>query len=171
MPSDLLAVDPRFPGPRGRRDPALALPPVTPRDTAALANLYAVSYPPSVGAATMQEAVAEIEATFASEYGVLDGNASLLARLDGEAAGCVLVTERPVWGPDLAGPFIIDFFVAPQARGRGVGRGLLEAALDACARAGAVRVSLRIGEGTSSAALHLYVVLGFRPVDGAGEPS
>ena len=78
--------------------------------------------------------------------------------------GAVLVAEGSIWDGWLAGPFIIDLFVSPQARGIGAGRLLLEHAVRACRAAGDERVSLHIGEGTSPAALRLYQGLGFTPL-------
>ena len=53
-----------------------------------------------------------------------------------------------------------DVAVAPQARGRGVGRALLERVLADAAEAGAVAVSLEVRHD-NAAARHLYASLGF----------
>ncbi|GAA4171254.1 GNAT family N-acetyltransferase [Gryllotalpicola koreensis] len=61
----------------------------------------------------------------------------------------------------LPGPFVIDLFVRPELRGRGVGRALISGAIAACASTGDKTLSLRVGEGTSLAARQLYGRLGF----------
>ena len=53
-----------------------------------------------------------------------------------------------------------DMFVAPEHRGRGVGRAMLLHVIDAARAAGAVRVSLRT-ESENAQALALYRGLGF----------
>ena len=53
----------------------------------------------------------------------------------------------------------------PAARGKGVGRALVQHAVDVCAAAGDPALSLRFGEGTSEAAMGIYQKLGFQPVD------
>lgn len=74
----------------------------------------------------------------------------------------VLVVGKSIWDPQLHGPFIIDLFVHPDVRGMGVGRALLDDAVHACARAEDATLSLRVGEGTSPAALALYTRAGFQ---------
>lgn len=76
-----------------------------------------------------------------------------------------MVVERSIWDEGLEGPFIIDLFVSPQARGRGVGRSLVQHAVQICALAGDAALSLRIGVGTSPAALAIYASLGFANSD------
>ncbi|HMS36706.1 MAG TPA: GNAT family N-acetyltransferase [Arachnia sp.] len=135
--------------------------PVSPTDESELVVLYLRSYPPDIGAQDLDEARAEIRATFAGEFGVLRLDSSFVAVDSGRVVGAVLVVERSIWDDDLDGPFIIDLFVDPDARGRGHGRRLVEAALAACAAQGDERLSLRFGEGTSPAAFALYESLGF----------
>ena len=54
-------------------------------------------------------------------------------------------------------------YVAPQARGRGVGRALLGALLDAARELGFARVCLETGERMPEA-LALYRAAGFEPI-------
>ena len=125
---------------------------------------YLDAYPEGVAAEDLDDARREIDATFAGEYGVLRPDACRVAVVDGVAVGAILVVERSIWDPELAGPFIIDLFVAPASTGRGFGAALIVSAIEACSRAGDARLSLRIGEGTSDAASHLYSRLGFEPL-------
>jgi L-amino acid N-acyltransferase YncA len=53
-------------------------------------------------------------------------------------------------------------YLAPDARGRGIGVVLLEALLDACAEAGAHQVITVIADGGGSASMRLHVRCGFR---------
>lgn len=85
----------------------------------------------------------------------------LLAELDGQPAGLV-------WAKmDSVNPALVHLFqmwVAPECRGRGVGRGLLDAALD-WAREREVRFAeLDVTLGNSSA-LRLYERAGFKAVN------
>lgn len=105
----------------------------------------------------------EMALTFAGAYGGLRLDASLLAAVSGEPAGAILIASRSVWDHDLVGPFVIDLFVTPGLRRKGVGRALVIGAIDACTRAGDPAISLRVGEGTSPAAHSLYAELGFTP--------
>jgi ribosomal-protein-alanine N-acetyltransferase len=58
---------------------------------------------------------------------------------------------------------VLTLAVAPAARGRGVGRALLEAAMSAAAGRGAARCWLEVGEG-NVAARALYAKAGFAPI-------
>ncbi|MBK7821134.1 MAG: GNAT family N-acetyltransferase [Tessaracoccus sp.] len=157
MPSDLrtlhiTAVTPQHLDERVR--------PITANDSADLAVAYLHAYPPEVGAPHLNAADAEIADTFAGVYGELVPSACLGAELDGHVVGAVFTTTRSLWD-EIDGPFIIDLFVHPDHRGRGLARALVEAAIQACAKLGADAVSLRVGEGTSPAAHALYAHLGF----------
>ena len=128
-----------------------------------LANAYAAAYPPEIGAASTAEAIAEMTATFAGEYGTLRPDASHAVRsVDGTAMGAILVTERSIWDEDIEGPFIIDLFIHPDVRNEGLGLELVERAIRACVASGDDSLSLRFGEGTSPAASRIYSRLGFR---------
>lgn len=67
----------------------------------------------------------------------------------------------PIWYLDC--PFIIELFVRPGARERGIGRSLLTRAAAACQQLGETRIALRTSTGTSPAARHLYGPAGMRP--------
>ena len=54
-----------------------------------------------------------------------------------------------------------DVFVVPQARGRGIGRALLEASVERARRRGCARIQLDTNED-NSVALALYASVGFR---------
>lgn len=140
---------------------AVDLQPLDAASTDELAAAYLNAYPPGVACNTLDEAVQEIRDTFAGEYGTLRHDASAMAILNGRVLGAVLVVERSIWDAELDGPFIIDLFVDPVARGTGLGRALVQHAVNQCAAAGDEGLSLRVGEGTSPAAHALYRSLGF----------
>lgn len=102
-----------------------------------------------------------IDATLVGEYGALRHDACLVAFRHGAAAGAVLVVEHSIWDPQLPGPFVIDLFVTPAARGHGVATTLVMAAIEACRATGDATLSLRVGTGTSAAAHAIYATLGF----------
>ncbi len=134
---------------------------IRPADLEDLAQLYLVSYPPEIGAPDLFEAKAEIEATFAGEFGQLRTSANLIAFHQGTPAGAILTVTKSIWDPELSGPFIIDLFVSPRYRKQGIGRALVTSLISACKAADDTQISLRVGEGTSSSAYSLYSKLGF----------
>ena len=82
-----------------------------------------------------------------------------VARLDGRIVGCAAL----IWGFDRQGE-IKRMFVAPEARGKGVGRALLGAVEDG-ARFERLRV-LRLETGVKNVeAIGLYRGAGYRPCD------
>lgn len=80
------------------------------------------------------DAMAEDQASIAR---MLRGRGGLVARLDGEPVGCVVLDP----GPD--GMVLRRFGVTPSAQGRGVATALVEAAVDASLGHSAVRVLAR----------------------------
>jgi GNAT superfamily N-acetyltransferase len=145
----------------------LQLRPMKPSDISDLAALYKAAYPPEL-VPDLQTARAEMESSFAGEFGILIPDASLIARVDAELAGAIMTTTHSIWDEDLPGAFVIDLFADPRHRGKGIGTALIMCALESCRAAGEETVSLRIGEGTSPAAFKLYRRIGFRPLDTAG---
>ena len=145
MPSDLLTADLSL-------LPARTLPEPLPRllrtdDLNPLAWLYLIIYPSRIGSGKYSEVLSEIAATFEGDYGVLCPGASLVAEAGGRLAGAVLTVERSIWDEGLEGPFIIDLFVDPQLRSRGIGRALMTGVMLACRNAGDAQLSLRVGKG------------------------
>lgn len=132
-----------------------------------VARLYRYAYPPEIGAADEDEALAEMDAAYAGNYGQLISRASLVAVRDDQAIGSIQVVSQSPWDPDLDCPFIIELFVLPAARRHGIGRALLSRAATACMLRGETRLALRTGDGTSPAAHHLYRIAGMRrwPID------
>jgi ribosomal protein S18 acetylase RimI-like enzyme len=79
--------------------------------------------------------------------------------------GLALFRLRPsIWGDSLDA-YLEELYVAPARRGQGIGRALLEAAIDAAREAGAMRMELVTGE-TDTAARALYESCGFTNREG-----
>ena len=81
--------------------------------------------------------------------------------------GLALIRLRPALWAEGLDAYLEELYVAPALRGRGIGRALLEGAMDAAREAGAVRIDL----GTSvddTAAIALYESCGF--TNREGEP-
>lgn len=161
MPSDLmtLCLSGRLTLPALASD--VGLRPITPADRDALAVTYLAAYQAPT-CKNVAEARQEIDDTFAGAFGTLRLDATAAAVHAGRLVGAILVTKRSIWDAHLDGPFVIDLFVHPDARGLGAGRALLARAVHACLRAADPSLSLRVGSATSPAAHALYRRAGFR---------
>jgi len=102
---------------------------------------------------TLHGEIAELPAPYA-DFG---GNV-LLARVDGEAAGCI--AYRAAAGDACE---IKRLFVRPRFRGLGLARQLVVAAMGQAQARGYRRAILDTDAETMPAALSLYLSLGFRP--------
>ncbi|GAA3090245.1 GNAT superfamily N-acetyltransferase [Kribbella aluminosa] len=139
---------------RAPRVPGVVLRPPGVEDTQPLAQLYYEAYDPGASAATAAEALEDIALTFEGHYGVLDLDLSWLAWSGNDLVGAMLIVERAPWADTPDCPFIIELFIAPGHRRRGIARLLL-------ARCAATTVALRVDDGNAPA-LALYRDLGFR---------
>ena len=119
--------------------------------------------------------VARLLHDFNTEYGdPTPGVAALTERLrrllaDGEVTvllggegpdGLALFRLRPSLWTDTLDAYLEELYVAPERRGRGIGRALLDAAMDAAREAGAGRMDLGTSV-TDTAARALYESAGF----------
>ncbi len=156
------ALPPRAEVPRG-----LALRPCTSDLVGALADLYWEAYDPGVAAASLDEARADLEASFAGEYGPLWPEASPVLEQSGSVVAAVLTVRSAPWDDVPPGPFVIELMTARSHRRRGLARLLMLESLHVAADEGASAVGLRVDSG-NLAALSLYTDLGFRPVDRLG---
>lgn len=129
-------------------------------DKKALAELYYASYSREL-VADMDAAIEEMEQTFRGEFGDLDTDASLVVEDVGRLLGSILTVEEAPWQDTPPGPFIIDLFVHPTARRRGLARYMIVTAAGRLARKGRRTVALRVLSG-NTAALGLYDLLGFK---------
>jgi GNAT superfamily N-acetyltransferase len=85
----------------------------------------------------------------------------MIARVNGEAVGTIDVIVSPNLTREVH-PFAIieNVVVAPAARRRGIGRQLVEAALDFARSCGCYKVQL-VSANKRDAAHHLYDTMGF----------
>ena len=80
--------------------------------------------------------------------------------------GLTLTRFRPsIWSATLDA-YLEEFYVVPEQRGKGIGRALLEATMEAARKAGAAHIDLCTGE-TDTAARALYESCGFTNREGA----
>jgi GNAT superfamily N-acetyltransferase len=98
-------------------------------------------------------------AKFLSEYEP-QRDGFFLALLDGEIVGSIVIDGRE---QDERGPELRWFALEPKARGYGIGKRLLQRALESCQAKGYERVHL-ITSPKLETALHLYKQAGFQQV-------
>lgn len=77
----------------------------------------------------------------------------------------VIRFRASIWSPALDA-YLEELYVAPEQRGRGIGRALLEETIEAARAAGAARIELGTSE-TDTAAIALYESCGFTNREGA----
>lgn len=108
----------------------------------------------------VDEAIADIRATFEGSYGPYWAEASPVAVVDDEPLGAIMTVSRAPW-PDVAdSAFIVELFVDHRYRRRGVARALLGQCLRVAVAAGEKRVGLRVSTD-NVAAVALYRSFGF----------
>ncbi len=128
-----------------------------------LGKLYFDSYPPGSADATLEEAVNDIEATFAGAYGELWPEASPVIVVGGQPAAVLLTVHQAPWEDTPDGPFVIEVFTHPDHRRRGFASSLLGRAAEVIMEAGGDGLALRC-ETANTPAFEMYRSLGFRPV-------
>lgn len=134
--------------------------PIARADTGELARLYFAAYDPGVACATLDEAEADIVASFDGAYGELWIEASPCAVADGALVAAAMTVRRAPWHDVPDGPFIIELFTARGWRRRGLAAALLGEIAGRVAAGGARTVSLRVDDA-NVAALALYSRTGF----------
>jgi ribosomal protein S18 acetylase RimI-like enzyme len=82
--------------------------------------------------------------------------------------GIALFRIRPSLWSNAADVYLEELYVVPERRGQGIGRGLLEAAIEAAREAGADHFELTTGE-TDTAARGLYESFSFTNREGGPE--
>ena len=150
----------------------VTLRPQMPSDAQALGALYWDSYPKGAAAVDLEDAVEEMEGVFAGEYGAPVEQASLVVEdSDGTVIGCVQTVTSPPWEGIPAVPFVIELFVHPGQRRRGLGSLLLLTAAQAVHEEGWESIALNVQEETAAEATHLYRALGFTEITPAAVES
>jgi ribosomal protein S18 acetylase RimI-like enzyme len=134
---------------------------VEPSDADAIGLLYFTAYPRGMPGDSLEEAVSDITASFAGEYGEPWPDACLVACIaGGDIVGCVLTVTRAPWSDTPDCPFVIELFTAREQRRRGIARALMQHVLVVVAGADASAVALRVAVD-NPAARALYDGLGF----------
>ncbi len=123
----------------------------------ALMRAYDAGLPPELRHADIEAELRALEERYA------DG-AMLLAWVDGEAVGCVLLERR-----DAAIAAVRHLYVDPRARGSGAGRALMEALIAAARARGFARLVLDTHRDALTSAYALYLRLGFSECEPVGE--
>ncbi len=85
-----------------------------------------------------------------------------------EPHGLAVLRFRPAIWSDALDCYLEELYVVPERRGQGLGRALMEAAIDLARRNGAARMDLGTGED-DLAARALYESLGFSHREGKAE--
>ena len=103
---------------------------------------------------------------------IASGEMTVVLAEEANVGLAVLRFRRALWdeSPAANDAYLEELYVAPPHRGRGVGRALLERAMEAARARDAVRIEL----GTSTddtAAIGLYESAGFTNLEGEGGPS
>ena len=123
-------------------------------------RLAALRDAPFAFGSTLAEALAFDEPRWRAR---LRGQTRIASFLDGRPAGTA--GWSPAWAPYPAGEVIlVGMWVAPGARGRGVGDALVTAVLSDAARTGATTIRLAVTPGNEPA-IRLYGRHGFVAVD------
>jgi len=132
-----------------RSDPAAV------RDVRGLLSAYHEQLLTEVGETSLTAELATLPAPYAPPGGVL-----LLARDEhGRPVGCVGVREHSVSACEIK-----RLYVTPDARGVGLGRALVRAAIDHARALGYAEMLLVVIEGSAEAAKHIYRSFGFEEV-------
>jgi GNAT superfamily N-acetyltransferase len=133
----------------------------TPLDAVALGRLYYEAYDPGLACESVEEAIADIRATFQGAYGVLWLAASSVIEHDRELVAAMLVVHRAPWEDTPDCPFVIELFTARSCRRQGLARALLSRCLMLVGATERPHLALRV-DATNKAAIQLYESLGFR---------
>ena len=108
---------------------------------------------------TFADALAEIDRTFAGDYGELLFDCSfVIERGEFLASACLIGRSDPH-----DAPLVVFSMTRPDAQRQGLARLLLRRSIDALVDRGHKRLTLIVTEGNAPAE-HLYASLGFRPI-------
>ncbi len=108
---------------------------------------------------TFADALAEIDRTFAGDYGDLLSDCSFVIERGEFLASACLIGRS---GPDDV-PLVVFSMTRPDAQRQGLARFLLQRSIDALLDRGHKRLTLIFTEGNAPAQ-RLYASLGFRPI-------
>jgi L-amino acid N-acyltransferase YncA len=142
--------------------PGVSLRPATAADAGALAAIYAPHV--RTGTATFElepPDAAEMERRWRDVTG--RGLPYLVAVSDGEVLGYAYAAP---YRPRAAYRFTLEdsLYLRDDARGKGIGRALLSALIDASERVGARQMIAVIGDSANAASIGVHAALGFRHI-------
>lgn len=100
---------------------------------------------------------------------LIDAGAAIVIVVGEGPDGVSVLRVRPAIWSGANEAYLAELYVVPERRGRGLGRALLEATLDAARDAGCDHIDLGTGE-TDTAARALYERLGFSNTEGRDGP-
>jgi len=124
-------------------------------------RLRALADAPDAFGSTYAEVAARPLATWPQQ---LQEIAAFVALKDGEDVGLVRCASDDQH-PDTA--WLISMWVAPEARGQGVGEALIDAVIEYARSSGAIRLLLDVGDDNQPA-IALYARKGFKPNGATG---
>ncbi len=167
--TDRMLMQRGLPLPAPELPAGITLRPQVPSDAEALGALYWDSYPKGAAAVDLEDAVEEMEGVFAGEYGTpVDAASLVVADDEGNLLGCIQTVTSPPWEGIPAVPFVIELFVHPEHRRRGLGTVLLLSAAQACHDGGWESMALNVQEETAADASQLYQRFGFVEITPVG---
>lgn len=136
----------------------MVLRPITSIDLESVGFVYWQTYRGTANEMTLPEATEDIMCSWRGDYGQWLTTASVGAWQKNELVGVILTVFDAPWADTPKSAFIIDLFVIPLARRRGIGRALVQTAW----AGNPPGISLRVDD-TAIAARTLYTDLGFEP--------
>ncbi len=125
--------------------------PCDPSDLHQLAGLYFEAYDPGVACDTLDEAIADIEASFQGGYGEFWYQASPEAEADGRIVSAVMTVRQAPWDHTPDGPFIIELFTARDYRRKGPACLVIRRCVNTIRQAGETTVAPRVAHDNTPA--------------------
>lgn len=135
---------------------------MTADDIPALGALCFAAYDPGVACEILEEAVADIRASFAGEYGELWLEASPVVVRSDEIVTSLTAVHRTPWDDVPKCSFIIELLTDRAHRRRELARMLLLTTMSTLREAGEERIALRV-DAHNADARRLYAAAGFTP--------
>lgn len=157
MGTSLLIADPHEDDATPARPTDIALRALARAELPHVSDAYWRTYLTTPSEMSRDEAQDDILASWNGTYGRWLTDACLGAWQGKDLLGAILTVVDAPWADVPPGPFIIDLFVLPHARRRGIGRALVNAVRGRLKTSIALRV-----DDSAHAARALYESLGFR---------
>jgi ribosomal protein S18 acetylase RimI-like enzyme len=126
-------------------------------DLEAVGHAYWQTYLSTPEEMSLRAAIDDVRAAWDGDYGRWLPDGCVSAWSDGGLVGAIITVEDAPWPDVPRGPFVVDLFVRPDQRRRGIGRALVRTVQARLRTA----ISLRVDE-TAGPARRLYASVGFR---------